>query len=331
MPEVLPVIASIVGIGSGVKNLAGGSQQGGSRSSSTYVPTGLGSADQLFQQLLQGGAGASQQAAGQINPVLQQAFARMLGIDPSGLLQGAGQAGNLYQGQINPALNAQNSLFGNAGNIAGAGNQLYQTAFDPQNALRDRLQQQVTDASRASTSARGISMGGEAAGIENQDVSRFLQDWQNQQLQRQYMGLQGLSGAYDQAGRNYAGGLAAGGLAPGYAQQSGAVPYGAQLTAAQQPFNAANQYSSALGGVNSNIAPWLSQIIPYLNQGLGATGQSFNQGQQNLGNIFQGAYNLGGEGGATPLTALSKIFQSGPNYNSGGGGWTSGYDLPFGG
>lgn len=76
-----------------------------------------------------------------------------------------------------------------------AGQGTYNTSLDPQNALRGRMQHDVVDATRGAESARGITMGAQGAGLESDAVSKFLQDWQNQQLQRQGQGVQSFAQA----------------------------------------------------------------------------------------------------------------------------------------
>lgn len=76
-----------------------------------------------------------------------------------------------------------------------AGQNTYNTSLDPQNALRDRMQGQVVDATRGAQSARGIAMGAQGAGLESDAVSKFLQDWNNQQLNRQSQGVQSFAQA----------------------------------------------------------------------------------------------------------------------------------------
>jgi len=322
----LATVASIVGIGAGAKSLFGGSQQGGSSSSNTYVPTGLGGADQIFQQLLGQGSQASSAGASQLNPQLLQALTQYLGINTSGLTGSANYAGDIYGNLVPAAQSAQSTLAANAGGATAAGQALWNTAQDPQNKLRDQMQQQVTDASRAGTSARGIGMGGEAAGIENKDVSDFLINWQNQQLARQATGLQGLNASYDQAGRDISGSLAAGSLAPQFAQQAGQVPYQGQVQAASQPFNAASAYTGAQSGVNQQLSGWLQSIIPYLNSGQGATGQAFGQQQTGLNNFTTGLQQFGMNAPGA-WNALSNIFQQ----QTPGSGSSNAYDSGYGG
>jgi hypothetical protein len=72
------------------------------------------------------------------------------------------------------------------------GQQIMQTAMDPQNALYNRTQQQLTDQIRAGLAARGLNMSGVGQGIEQQGLNNFNIDWQNNLLGRQVQG----AGAY---------------------------------------------------------------------------------------------------------------------------------------
>lgn len=306
--DILGAVAPILGIASGAKNLLGG-QQGGSKSPNAYVPTGLGAADQNYQQMLQQLMQQIQGAGGQITPQLAQAFQTLLGaIGPAG--QSAGQQYGTLAGQAGQA----GSFLNNMGQGVGqAGQQLWQTALDPQNALRQQMQQQVVDASRAGTSARGIGMGGEAAGIENKAVQDFLLNWNNNQLQRQATGLQGYANASNQAGRDVTGGLAAGALAPEYTTASATAPFGALAGASQM-------YTGAMAPLNQQYGAGMDQIIKYLNQGNAATGQAFDQGQTGLANLTYGAGKLGNTLGSSSGGAgdwLANIFSPAQSAGSG--------------
>lgn len=134
-------------------------------------------------------------ALSSVPPGVLEALGKSLGIPNLAqwlplLKSGVGIAGGL------------NTLFGkgaNAGDpstLFGAGNQVWQTAQDPQQALYDRTLQQTQDQSRAATSARGIGMGPVAAGIENDATRNFNIDWQNQQLNRQTAGANTLADTY---------------------------------------------------------------------------------------------------------------------------------------
>lgn len=349
----LATVASVVGIGAGLNSFLGGSGGGGSSgggsNTSQYIPTGQGGADQIWRQMLQSLSGGAGGAAGAINPQLLQAFKQMMGVDPSGMT-GAAQQQGAYTGNLAANEDAMHNILSNqAGvnmgaqqNLMGAGNQLFQTSLDPQNALRDKLQQQVTDASRAGTSARGIGMSGNAAGIESNDVGNFLMNWENQQLGRQSQGLQGMTGAYQQAGQqgqnvgaNLTGAAGLGTMAAGNIGASGMDPYLAMLMGAQQPFNAANAYTGAQGGVNNQYSGVMSQIMPYLNYGINSSNNAFGQQQTGLNNLATGLQQFGGQ---NPFGMLGSIYggqnlgqYNNPSANTNQGSNWSGSADPYGG
>src|SRR5271169_1587871 len=115
MAAVLPVIASVVGIGSGVNSLTGGALTGGGggSASAAYQPTGQAGADQAWQSFmkqLQGDVGGS---TGQFNPAIMQAFSQMMQSMPN-----ITAAGNAAQGAdwANSGLASQyGTLLENAG------------------------------------------------------------------------------------------------------------------------------------------------------------------------------------------------------------------------
>lgn len=141
---------------------------------------------------------------------VQQLMAAGQQIPPS--LWGMGQDWSVYNAaHAQPAASPATSPVGGYGSSpagpgtvdnSGAlkyGQQIMTTAMDPQNALYDRSKQQMTDQVRASLAARGLDMSGAGAGIENQALSNFNIDWQNNLLNRQvagagaYTGLTGLA------------------------------------------------------------------------------------------------------------------------------------------
>jgi len=211
----------------------------------------------------------------------------------------SGQAGQAYT-------NAGNSAIGNAGTLNAAGNQLYQTAFDPQSALYNRTYQQTMDQVNANEAARGITNSGYGADLANQASSNFNIDWQNQQLQRQLQGVQGASSAFANAG------------------QEGTTGAQSLNLGGQTPLNTYNSGVSALGqglgtygaGTNAQNQNALAQIMQYLQLGANQSNaqggfnnqywnnaQAYNtsQNQQNqdfwssIGNLGQGG--LTGNGG----------------------------------
>jgi hypothetical protein len=73
-------------------------------------------------------------------------------------------------------------------------NRALQAAFDPREAMFKQRQQDLIDATRAAESARGITMTPYGAGIEANAIGRFYNDWQNEQIQRMYVGSQTATG-----------------------------------------------------------------------------------------------------------------------------------------
>lgn len=277
----LATVAAVVGIAGGVSSLArsgGGGGGGGGGGSGlpgamTYVPQDQGGADSSWQQLLQQMTGAEGTQASTLTPFLQNAFANSGYGDLTGMMRGwggtlAGQAGQAY---------------GAGQNLMGAGGQLWSTALDPQNALHDALQQQTVDESRAATSARGIGMSAQSAGMESEALDNFNTNWQNQQLGRQLQGMQGLTSAYNASGQQ--------------SQLGNADLVGAQSMyqgAGALPFNLAQLYS---GGMNSGVyqpaAGIQGQIGQYLGLGQSGSNSAFGQGQTGLNNFTTGLQQLG--------------------------------------
>lgn len=299
MADLLGPIASVVGIGSGLNSLFGGGQ-GGNSGGGTYVPTGRPQVDQSWLTALAPLIRSITQEQQNISGPVNTGYAAT---QPGGQF---GYLPTLLQQFGNTMINSAGQDQANQGLLSTAGNQTFQTALDPQNALRNQLQQQVMDASRAGTSARGIGMGGEAAGIENQDVQNFLMNWQNGQLGRQLAGLQGMQGAMSASG-NLGG------------QAGSALGQGGQFynAGAMFPFETAQGYSQALGGPMSQFGNLSPQMLGYLGLGNNAAQQGFNNQQSGLNTLYNLFQSLGG-GSQSP----APISEAGPGL--------SGYD-PSGG
>jgi hypothetical protein len=347
----LGTIASIVGIVGGGLAIAnslggsGGSVTGGGSGPPFYSPGGLQAADTEWQNFL-GALGPSVAgAASATEPNIANSYYNMLGI-PTAPLQTAANEAGAYQanmaGQADQFHNLMSNQYGvntgAAGNLMGAGNALWNTAQDPQNALFNKLLGQTTDASRAATSARGIGMSPEAAGIENQDVQNMLINWQNQQLGRQAQGLQGMTGAYQQAGaqgqagmQDLIGSQTMSALAPQLLQQSAQTPYNTAMSIAQEPMNASNQFSQAMqGDIWGPMSNMMNLMIPYMNFGSGQQQNAFNQGQTNLNNLTSGLSTIGSQFG--PNSPFAGMFNTNfsttpPNF---GPSSTSGQDSGYG-
>lgn len=322
-------IASWVGAGVGLYNMLNSSgspsqtqQSGPNGASMGWLNQGVNNSQNLYNQL---------------NPSWLQSFQGQSNIPTGGLIDAGNAAGKNYADLSGYANAAQRLLWGQAGttmgaqqNLMGAGNQLWQTAQDPQNALYDRTLGRVQDQSRAASSARGIGMSGEAAGLENQATGNFNIDWNNNQLSRMLAGSQGMNQAYAGAGQqnqltgaNLAGSMNYGQQQPMYEMAAFTTPIQAQMMAYGLPGQAANNYFGS--AQQANVSPYFqaagmggtqsSTYQPYgaqaSNMNALLTGSRGIQDQYNqpgswLSNIFGGGggqqqpyqgYAMGGAGG----------------------------------
>jgi hypothetical protein len=337
--------SAAVGIASGVKSLTSKSPKG----NKIYSPRNLEGVDIDWNKAFNQTGNIAQQAYDTTTPYYQQSLTQGQNIDYDPYLQASQQAGNIYGGlgqqamgqvgQYNAsaqqALQQQQALYG-------AGNQLWQTASDPQNALYDRTQQQLQDQVRAGQAARGLGNSAVGGAEENQAMSNFNIDWQNQQLQRQLSGVQGMGqasnagGAQGQLyGADLAAALGAGQQAAGFTQQQAQVPLSAQQYAAQQPGQLASQYQGQLGQLQSMYGNQAQLAIPYMNQGQGAQGFNANYAanqaatqQQNVAGGTQallGGLNQAYQTYNQPGSWLQNVFSG----SGGGGDSSSGYNSGY--
>jgi hypothetical protein len=291
-------VAAALSIFNGANSLFGGSDGGGGGggSSNAYIPKGQSQADDQFLQLLTQLTGGNQDMMKTLMPYLQQAF---------------GGTSDLY-GRLQGTMEGDSSLMrGQSGNLFGAGDkeravgdQLWTMGRDPQGALHDKLQNQVVDASRASTSARGIGMSPQSAGMEDSAVSNFNMDWNNQALQRALQGAGGMGAAYADAGRQT-------GAGTDMLIGSDKMTQGA----GQLPFDAAKLFSGGAAGAMGPSNDVMSQILKYLGYGGSQTDQRFGQQQAGMSNMTSG------------LDSLGKLLKNGfgggsttPDPGGGGGG-----------
>ncbi|MFT4068920.1 hypothetical protein [Paraburkholderia sp.] len=307
---------------------------------SYYVPTGLSDADQTWQGLLRSLQGTYYDNANYQNQIA-------LNSETAGL-NAANQYGAQYQNAANSAagtyaglagaLNGQaNNNWATQGDLLSAGQNVYNLALDPQNALYNRTVQQLQDQTGATNSMYGLGSSAAGAGVANQALSNFNIDWQNNQLSRATQGLQaygqaaGVAGQYGELASNQAQ------SAPGYALLSGQLPYTTAQSLAATPGSLASTYGSYL---NSNLygpaESIQSQIIPYMNYGQGAQSIPYQNATNNaqslgstvssaiggLGTAYQNAGSLGnlfsGTTGSYGSGDFSGAFTSSPYYSGGG-------------
>lgn len=309
---------------------------GGSSGKATkvYNPKNLSAADTGWMNAFNAQQGITSDVNAVTAPMYRETLNRSNAINYSPYLEGSAQAGQDYTNLGSSAMgqmdvyNAGAQLAGQQqGRLYDTGNQIWQSAQDPQRALYDRTAQQFTDQIRSGQAARGLGNSAIGASEEAQTLGNFNIDWQNQQLKRQIEASQAQNLASTAGGRqaelqavdmNAALGTGAQGI--GYNMQGYQTPISGQQYVATQPGQAAQTYAGQMGGNISNYAGIQTQAIPYMNAGQGAQQFNYNRGvEQNAANmnlLTQGAgalidsYN-------TPGSWLGKI--GGKIFGSGSG------------
>jgi hypothetical protein len=309
---------------------------GGAGSGPQYVPEGLAMADTGWMQAY-GQQGTLADAARTTSiPGFQQSFNAQNSINYDPYLQYANRSGQAY-GQTGDMAMGQMGGYGQMAQRAqqqqesmyGAGQQVMNTGFDPQNQLYDRTAQHVQDQVRAGQAARGLGNSPVGGAEENQAMSNFNIDWQNAQLGRQTQAL-GANVQANQAGigqgqlygANQQAALSAGQAGAGYYGQAGQAPMQAQQFVAGQPAAVANQYASNLAGIQQMYGNYQSAAIPYMNAGQGAQQGNYNNAYTANRDMAQGVGQIG--------TAVGNYAQqNAPNWfggggTTGGGNWATG-------
>lgn len=290
---------------------------GGSGVPSVYKPGNLGYQDQSYNNVLQSMNDNFAGLPGQVIPQYQQ-VAQNITNNPYASLsqQGANQAGALAPGVSGMQIGGANSLYG-------AGNQVLGTAFDPQNALYNRTQQQTMDQINAANAASGLA-GPAAAGVAQQGLTNFNIDWQNNLLQRQALGVQS-------AGQAFSGASGLGQQGMDTLQSGSNLPYASFLGQQQDIYSGLSGLSS---GYLSAFAPQqqqLQDIQSYLGMGLASNGavlaqnqQAYDQSQQNGAGLANAVSGFGNN--STIQSALSGLFGPGGGGTTNAGGVTTGYN-----
>ena len=228
---------------------------------------------------------------------------------------------NPYYGQAQSGANqASQQGFQQANNLgqygqqlAGAGQATLNSAFDPQNALYDRTHQQMTDQVRSALAARGLNSSGAGAGIENDALSNFNIDWQNNQLNRQIQGGNSARQLYGQSS-NISQAI------PGMTYNAGQYP-SLPWQQNNENINTANSnFLGSLGGLQGLYQNPTAQGLSYLGYAGGQQGTAASQGYLNQQNSF----NQIGQG-LSRLQNLPQIFQPQQQQNNGQGGTPYGF------
>lgn len=273
-----PIIGDIFGGGGGGGAPSGGSGSGGGAYNGPkyYTPTNQGGMDQNYQNAFAQYQGAMNSSYGQMQPYMQQNFQNQYN-NPAAqqFLQSQQNAGNQYG-----ALSGQ--MGQSAQQMYGAGNQAYQTGFDPRGAIYNQNRNDLTENVRSGEYARGISMSPAGASVEADALGRFQNDWQNQQQTRQLAGLQGMGRAFGQGAEMQ-------GQGAQYAGMAGALPYQAQNQVAQNQRGAVNDFYAAQQPYMSGLQQLQNNSLAYNNYATGAQNTAFNQNMKGLdyGNQLQ--------------------------------------------
>lgn len=301
-------VAAAAGIASSVNSLVGGGGSGGGGSNApanqsyggsaaTYIPTDQPGADSMYQSIFNSMAPYASNLPSQVIPGYTAASTNIQN-NPYASLQTSGANQVASEGQ-----NVAGTAYGDMTSLNNAGNQIYQTAFDPQQALYNQLQNQTTQQAAAANAASGVT-GPYAAGVTDQALQNFNINWQNQQLQRQATGEQA-------AGQAYSGATALGNAALGTLTTATSLPYQTYNT---QQGNDISALNSLVSGTNAAFAPDTAEanlLQSYL--GFGQSASQLAQAGQQQG--FAQNTSLGSQFGQS-LSSLSNLF-SGSNPSGG--------------
>jgi hypothetical protein len=282
--------------------------QGGQGLAYNYIPTGQAGMDQAFlnQMGYQGSAGLNAQQLA--NPMMATLLRNIMN-DPSMAqnMAAAQRAGGMASAAAQPTYNAGTTLQNQMLAALPQFQQILQQGTDPQSALYNRTLAQTRDQMGAGLASQGLAGSGVGGAIENQGLSNFNIDWQNQQLARALSAMQGYGGAMGQAGQTLGQGQALQGAGIQEALQGGQLPY----LASQQNFAGQNQ---GLSNYLNNFAATqnignqnLGQMLAYLQAGQQANQLAANQAAGGLSGVQ--AQNAAASAALSPIAsgALSGI------------------------
>lgn len=270
---------------------------------------------------------------GQINNQLQTGIPQLQQIGQNAIGQIPGITG-AYQNASNYANAGANFAANNAQGLATAGQQVWNTALDPQQALYNRTLNQITQQDNAQQAARGLTMSPVGQELSNQATSNFNIDWQNQQLQRQLSGLQGLGSAYGNATNM---GIAGSNLMNSAANNAGlaaSAPLQIGSAATQAPLGLLNSAYPLLNAGNAANAAQAGLGMQYMGLGQSGAGLGLNAAFGQAPYAANGLNSLGqlgsqvGNGVANSLSGIgnsgaSTYYDPNANYYSNPYSWNS--------
>ncbi len=224
--------------------------------------------------------------------------------------QGVNQAAQYAGGTLAPQLQqGASALAGMGGQAAGYGGQALAAGFDPQSALYNRTQHQVSDQSNAINSMYGLNSSPYGAGVAGQNLSNFNIDWQNQQLARQGQAA-GTFGALTNAANAGYGGAADTGRSAIAAQTLGAqLPYQNYQQNLQGNISALGSGGQAATQAQAPAQQFIQDFAQYLGIGQNATQLQNNANNQRFQGLMEGYQsNMSGLEGIGELAGTAAMF-----------------------
>jgi hypothetical protein len=312
--------SGLIGIGGSLMGMFGG---GGANSVNLppqfNMPNMGGAANSAFSGI--GGLDQYTNMASGVMPNATNTFSNMYNNPNAGtLMSGAFTGQGLGEASALNAWAGGNSLVGAGINALPYAQTIANTAMDPQSALYNRTVQQTQDQTRAGLEARGINMTPYGGGVEGQTMSNFNIDWQNNQLQRQALGAQGISSLLSGAGGAINTGAGVANTAPSQFVQAAGMPYSTSMGIYGDQNTAINQLLGiGTSGANlSNIQ--IQDYLDYLRAGTGQQGANNQTAQLALAQQNQG-FNQNMQLGSMLGGGLSMLGRSNtPGWMGGGGG-----------
>src|SRR6516164_6995395 len=155
----------------------------------------------------------------------------------------------------------------------------------------------------------GLTQAGQQAGAQYGNLANLAQMYSGLMGQEAgtFGGAQGMGSLYGQAGQQgrdmgqmLQASMQMGQISPQMLLQAGITPFQLSQMAAGWPMQAGQMFNQAMGGIYQPWSNLMGSMIPYMNQGLGATNQAFNQGQVGLNNLTSGLGQLAGLFGGNP-------------------------------
>lgn len=303
----MEMIPAALSAGGALMNLFGGDDKPPAPAPVWHPPNMNGVANQIQGQI---GQNLQNNVPQQIMPQYQNLVAGLNNNPYAAMFQGGGNAAAGY------GANAAGAAAGGGDYLSQLAHAIGMNAFDPQNALYARTQQQVQEQTRAGNEARGLNSTPYGAGVENKSMGDFNIDWQNNQLQRM-IGGGGAAGNLMNSGVN----LSA--MAPQLAYQAGQYPWQAFNTMGQNSMGNLDKLAQA--GItaqqipNQAISQWLGYIgagntaNQVSNQNAAVAGQNnqlgFNQSQIIGNQLGQSVNSFNKNGG---MGAVSNYFNGSP-------------------